>query len=1087
MEYLDLTQDFPSSKAIRVAVIPVGEVPYPKYKYYFDIINSMNVCEMIELPHEYTSAPFPNRTYNDWKQGKIYFTFDSVYSKEDLNELNKDEWGYFRGNRRVLGVVGIVMCEQFPDLSVAVNEFTSIVQQHFKNNAAVKCFAFHPLRDQPDLERGNFIMIPNEEATKIQFYVKIQIMDFASSILKVLEKFVLETNHSDISYISTPHDSEKTIDEITKLKKLKAARITKMKGDYCLLCGSPKDAQSYYNLAIDQLKSNNDFVWVGVALEGIAAFLILFEHPNQQSEEEKEHIFNEIVNTVTDAISNYSKKGALNLVLECTFKLARYYISVNKKKEVSDLIMETYDLTKDLSIHNQAVFTANAAMLFREIGFMRKFAFFIRETAICYHQTENSKGANNLLRLIAKYYHLESLDESYSALSRRTRNPFSEEKGIKNNKKGEWPFLQKLMLQNLIKTSKASLDFTSNLRYSVFMLKSMGSTLIDTVQKLYYDDFMYIIKSLASSGFNMVDIDMTGIPQLKKISPYRLPKNLNPIPLKKENNSKGFKWLYSPHEQTKRDEEIRWAKGEICQVLFEFSNPYVFEIEIHKAELCTQNVEFEAYPISFTIPPKTTSFEVVLSGKALEAGELEIIGCLLNYYGLQCLHPINSQGVGISLKDFYDENSQKKPISIINKITIVPSLPLLLIQETSASSERTLFEGESFICVIEIKNISSERVDRLNLKIEEKKNQIDSTGSLYDIDEEEEEFQLDRNLISKDLPLLAGQKIQLPIVVKAKRNSSGADFNFTYGSEECLDYNRNFILLLPLNISLGLQVSEIDVISMQGGIPEGYCNQDMCAMVAVIVNPTNRTFNLSCYSTSLQTNSVNEINLSHSFIKEIILEPHAQKRLVIPLKKFTLDKNNIPPLREQKGQYIKKKEIPEEEEKKMRLLYWYQSEISKKIYLKWKCQIYNTQGMLPLFNRLLLTTQMLSSIETNFVTVKFVTENYTSGVKYLPIHEFKTMIFQFENRTNIPLTLSATINPLQDQENGSQQLNNGAGGKFIWIGSLDRIITKLEPFEKYDMELDASFLERGIYKFLVQAKDIATQRSHSETFHVHAQ
>ena len=62
-------------------------------------------------------------------------------------------------------------------------------------------------------------------------------------------------------------------------------------------------------------------------------------------------------------------------------------------------------------------------------------------------------------------------------------------------------------------------------------------------------------------------------------------------------------------------------------------------------------------------------------------------------------------------------------------------------------------------------------------------------------------------------------------------------------------------------------------------------------------------------------------------------------RLVIPLKKFTLDKNNIPPLREQKGQYIKKKEIPEEEEKKMRLLYWYQSEISKKIYLKWKCQV----------------------------------------------------------------------------------------------------------------------------------------------------
>jgi hypothetical protein len=39
--------------------------------------------------------------------------------------------------------------------------------------------------------------------------------------------------------------------------------------------------------------------------------------------------------------------------------------------------------------------------------------------------------------------------------------------------------------------------------------------------------------------------------------------------------------------------------------------------------------------------------------------------------------------------------------------------------------------------------------------------------------------------------------------------------------------------------------------------------------------------------------------------KKIQIDPHSVKRVILPLKRFTLDVANIPPLREQKGQFVK--------------------------------------------------------------------------------------------------------------------------------------------------------------------------------------
>lgn len=42
--------------------------------------------------------------------------------------------------------------------------------------------------------------------------------------------------------LNIPVDTEKVTDNQTRLKKRKAARVAKIRGDICLLCGAPKDA-----------------------------------------------------------------------------------------------------------------------------------------------------------------------------------------------------------------------------------------------------------------------------------------------------------------------------------------------------------------------------------------------------------------------------------------------------------------------------------------------------------------------------------------------------------------------------------------------------------------------------------------------------------------------------------------------------------------------------------------------------------------------------------------------------------------------------------------------------------------------------
>lgn len=63
--------------------------------------------------------------------------------------------------------------------------------------------------------------------------------------------------------------------QVIKAKKRRLGRAQKTIGDYCLLAGSPVDANAHYSTAIDLARLTGDYFWYAGALEGSVCALLV--------------------------------------------------------------------------------------------------------------------------------------------------------------------------------------------------------------------------------------------------------------------------------------------------------------------------------------------------------------------------------------------------------------------------------------------------------------------------------------------------------------------------------------------------------------------------------------------------------------------------------------------------------------------------------------------------------------------------------------------------------------------------------------------------------------------------------------------
>ncbi|KAI8929144.1 transport protein Trs120 or TRAPPC9 TRAPP II complex subunit-domain-containing protein [Entophlyctis helioformis] len=156
---------------ITILVVPVHPIRRDTFQTYLHLLAQFgSVCLQDLTPPDAKSAKFTEQLYHD---GFIHFNFVTSYNRDHapLEDIQL--------NRQVLGVIGIMHCQQSPDLAQGLKRFQQIVQR-YPTALAYRCFGFEPSESQADDTKG-LIMIPN--VGDISFYLQTMINDFTADLL----------------------------------------------------------------------------------------------------------------------------------------------------------------------------------------------------------------------------------------------------------------------------------------------------------------------------------------------------------------------------------------------------------------------------------------------------------------------------------------------------------------------------------------------------------------------------------------------------------------------------------------------------------------------------------------------------------------------------------------------------------------------------------------------------------------------------------------------------------------------------------------------------------------------------------------
>ncbi|KAL5039848.1 hypothetical protein BDV3_003227 [Batrachochytrium dendrobatidis] len=156
---------------IKILVVPVHPIRQDTFNTYLHLLSQFGSVSLKDLtPPDAKTAKFTNQFYHD---GCIHFNFATSHNKEHspLEEIQL--------SRQVLGVIGIMNCQQTPNLLDGYKRFQHIVQR-YTTTLAYRCFGFEPLDTQADNIKG-LVMIPN--VGNISFYLQTMIADFTADLL----------------------------------------------------------------------------------------------------------------------------------------------------------------------------------------------------------------------------------------------------------------------------------------------------------------------------------------------------------------------------------------------------------------------------------------------------------------------------------------------------------------------------------------------------------------------------------------------------------------------------------------------------------------------------------------------------------------------------------------------------------------------------------------------------------------------------------------------------------------------------------------------------------------------------------------
>uniref|UniRef100_A0AAY5EYD6 Trafficking protein particle complex 9 n=1 Tax=Electrophorus electricus TaxID=8005 RepID=A0AAY5EYD6_ELEEL len=708
-------------------------------------------------------------------QRTLYIRYRHHYPPEN------NEWGDFQTHRKAVGLVAVACCGSAREWAHTSERFHGLKERF----AAT-------LYDSRLLVFGLSGEIAEQQRTDVAFYptfddcadVEKRVEDFVESIFIVLESKRLDraTDKAGdkIPLLCVPFEKKDFVGLDTDsrhYKKRCQGRTRKHVGDLCLQAGMLQDALVHYHMAVELLRSVNDFLWLGAALEGLCSASVIFHYPGGtagKSNTRKPSIStatdsgkrhrpgaqevlidpgalnssgisadtsteigrtknclspDDIMEKYKEAISYYGKyKNAGVIELETCVKAVRVLAIQKRAMEASEFLQNAVyinlgQLSEEEKIQRYSVLSE----LYELIGFHRKSAFFKRVAAMqCVAPTIPEPGWTACYRLL-----LETLP-GYSL----SLDPKDFSKGTHRG----WAAVQMRLLHELVYASRRMGNPGLSVRHLSFLLQTMLDFLSDQ-EKKEVTQSLENYTSKCPGGMSIITLPDVG-PPLPLITPYR------------ESGSTCGSGMWAA-------KNFQWVQGDVCEVQLMVYNPMPFELRVENMGLLTSGVEFESLPAALSLPAESGLYPVTLVGVPRTAGNITVNGYQTSVFG------VSSDCLLDSLVGVKSSGCMVEVVPSLPRLQLSTSLPRYASSyDLSSGVCLQLFNGETQQLTITLENIGSE--DLHTLEVSSKT--LTTKEKLFG-----EFLSWDMHDALSRLPLKAGQALALTVNISAKLDFSGQE------------------------------------------------------------------------------------------------------------------------------------------------------------------------------------------------------------------------------------------------------------------------------------------------------------------------
>ncbi|XP_024540956.1 trafficking protein particle complex II-specific subunit 120 homolog [Selaginella moellendorffii] len=818
---------------IRVVVVGVGSMPLHRLRDYTEMVTQHARIELQATSSFYKEDQKSPFGLQPWENGCLRFQFV-------IGRANRSQWEDFQAHRKVHGCIGVLHCPDVADLDAAYEKFVEICNEYPAAQTR-RCFAFSPTQEQveqDDKKRQQMVLFPPVDKQMLKHHVGTLMHDFAASILMAFESRVLLAEPMGAT-LTTPMDSHVSLssEEVSKAKRRRLERVQKTMGDYSLLAGSPADAISHYNTAMELSRHTGDSLWNAGEIEGSICALVVT--PGVESDILLE---DEVRYKYYEAIQLYRRCSAYIFEVEAQLKLARFLCRRERgnelSREVCELLSNAVEVGRNLTdVNDQVVLFVEVARIFGTLGYERKSAFFSRQVAHYYQSQETTKAANSALQLLllaARSYGVEYVNKS----SIKQKEPDQSDSCETSPEvvSGDWNALQINVLGDVLAAAVRAGD--------PLLAWSAGARLL-RYHYPYITPFAQasLVAALVSASARLPPGTRCSVPSLPFIRLLSLPscpsqpqtEIIRKVAGKKEwwieSTASTGPFIYTPMSATaskanntasgnssgSSKDTITWVVDEMVEVLVAVANPSTFQVTAESIALSVDGAAFEASPVSLTLPPNTSQI-LTLSGVPRETGSVTVRGCFVNFTGVVTEHLFEEveemvalAAKGSTLVDPFRGEHHRDKFTPAGSIPVAPPLPLLSAHIVGGDGDIVMHEGESREVEIALANAGSVAVLQASLSVSTK--------------QKEHSIRINHEALEAALPLAPGARVLVPVEIRAGLETNPENNRGVHPlvlvhyagpeSDDSTPLGRQLALPLQLHVKKGLSLVQARLLSME--------------------------------------------------------------------------------------------------------------------------------------------------------------------------------------------------------------------------------------------------------------------------------